>query len=75
LNPHYQTALERFFDSLYQALLRHVDFATAKAVLLASPAYVREDFKTFLMEQAVRKRDTVRSQCLQPSSCVCLDAS
>ena len=68
--PPWQTALERFFDALYQALLRHVDFTSAKAVLLASPAYVREDFRTFLMEQAVRKRDVVRGA--MHAACVCL---
>ncbi len=77
--PLCQTALERFFDALYQALLRHVDFTTAKAVLLASPAYVREDFRTFLMEQAVRKRDVVRgakhAACLSVFVCVCLCVS
>ncbi len=37
-----------------------MDFSTAKVVILASPGFVREDFRRFLFEEAARKGDKVR---------------
>ena len=42
-----------------QAVLRHVDFATAKVAVVASPGFVKEDFKKFMFEEAARKGDKV----------------
>jgi hypothetical protein len=39
----------------YQAMLRHVDFEIVKAVVLASPGYLKDDFYAFVMEDAVSK--------------------
>jgi protein pelota len=56
-------------------VLRHIDFATAKVVVVASPGFVKEDFKKFLFEEAARKGDKVRSANHSTFSCShgCLD--
>eukprot|EP00429_Kryptoperidinium_foliaceum_P009960 CAMPEP_0176004082 /NCGR_PEP_ID=MMETSP0120_2-20121206/1508_1 /TAXON_ID=160619 /ORGANISM="Kryptoperidinium foliaceum, Strain CCMP 1326" /LENGTH=413 /DNA_ID=CAMNT_0017336749 /DNA_START=45 /DNA_END=1286 /DNA_ORIENTATION=- len=50
-------ATTKFFDSLYQAILRHIDFSKVKVVLLGSPGYVKDDFFQYICTEAVRRGD------------------
>lgn len=50
----HEKALTRFYDAVLQAVLRHVDFAVVKAVLVASPGFVRDKFLEFAQQHAVR---------------------
>jgi protein pelota len=50
-------AITKFFEAVYQAILRHIDFAKVKVVLLASPGYVKDDFFQYLQQEAVRRDD------------------
>ncbi|GIX99493.1 protein pelota [Caerostris extrusa] len=46
--------LERFFDSVYQAVNRHVNFDIVKCVLIASPGFVKDQFYEYMLQQAVK---------------------
>jgi hypothetical protein len=35
-------SMMRFYEAVYQAILRHIDFAKVKCVLLGSPGFVNE---------------------------------
>lgn len=50
-------AINRFFEAVYQAVLRHVDFGKVKVVLVGSPGYVKEDFFQYLQQESVRCDD------------------
>lgn len=50
-------AIKKFFEAVYQAILRHVDFVKVKVVLLGSPGYVKDDFFKYLQEEMVRRDD------------------
>ena len=50
-------AVTKFYEAVYQAILRHIDFIKVKVVLLASPGYVKDDFFQFLQQEAVRRED------------------
>ena len=50
-------AIKKFFEAVYQALLRHVDFQKIKAILIGSPGYVKDDFLVYLKEECVRRDD------------------
>lgn len=50
-------AVKKFYEALYQAILRHVDFTKVKCVLLASPGFVKDDFFKFLQTESVRRDD------------------
>jgi protein pelota len=50
-------AITKFFEAVYQAILRHIDFSKVKVVLLASPGYVKDDFFQYLQQEAVRRDD------------------
>jgi protein pelota len=50
-------AITRFFEAVYQAILRHVDFQKVKVVLIGSPGFVKDDFFQYLNQEAIRKDD------------------
>ncbi|XP_042202483.1 protein pelota homolog [Callorhinchus milii] len=47
-------ALEKFYDSVMQAIIRHINFDVVKCVLVASPGFVRDQFSDYLFQQAVK---------------------
>ena len=50
-------ATTKFFEAVYQAMLRHIDFQKVKVVLLGSPGYVKDDFFQYMMTEAVKRDD------------------
>ncbi|KAJ3190284.1 hypothetical protein HDU85_000579 [Gaertneriomyces sp. JEL0708] len=51
--------LQRFFDQIYQAILRHVNFDIVKVLILASPGFVKDSLYKFIFDQAVRTDNKV----------------
>jgi len=49
--------LQRFYQTLLETLLRHVDLAEKLPILLAGPGFVADGFKRFAMEWAARTAD------------------
>lgn len=37
----YKKGLEKFYEQIYQAILRHVHFDIVKAIIIASPGFVK----------------------------------
>jgi protein pelota len=52
-------AISRFYEAIYQAILRHVDFTKVKCCLLASPGFVKDDFFQYLIQHSERSDDRV----------------
>ncbi|KAL3877810.1 hypothetical protein ACJMK2_035457 [Sinanodonta woodiana] len=46
--------LEKFYDMIIQAILRHVKFDVVKCVLVASPGFVKDQFYEYMFAQAVK---------------------
>lgn len=46
--------LVKFYDSVMQGILRHVNFDVVKCVLIASPGFVRDQFFEYMFQQAVK---------------------
>nr|CAB3264774.1 protein pelota homolog [Phallusia mammillata] len=46
--------VEKFFDSVVQAVIRHINFEVVKCVLLASPGFVKDQFYEYMFSQAVK---------------------
>ncbi|XP_051928051.1 protein pelota homolog isoform X2 [Hippocampus zosterae] len=55
----HEKALERFYDAVMQAILRHVNFDVVKCILVASPGFVKDQFMTYLYKEAVRHDNKV----------------
>jgi protein pelota len=47
-------ALVRFYAQVYEALLRHVDVDVVKAVIIASPGFVKDHVYEYVFEQATQ---------------------
>ncbi|KAJ4458974.1 putative Protein pelota [Paratrimastix pyriformis] len=45
-------AMTRFYDSLLQAMAQNINFEVAKCVVLASPGFTKDDFFSYLVQQA-----------------------
>nr|CAG4650197.1 EOG090X07BV [Sida crystallina] len=50
----YEKGLQRFFESILQAILRHVNFEVTRCVLLASPGFVKDQFFDYMMQWALK---------------------
>ncbi|CAG7829582.1 unnamed protein product [Allacma fusca] len=50
----HEKGLQKFYENVMQALLRHVDFDIVKCVLIASPGFVKDQFFEYMFQQAVK---------------------
>lgn len=50
----YFQGLNKFYDAVQQAILRHVDFSVVKCVILASPGFVKDQFFEYMIQQAIK---------------------
>ncbi|KIY74170.1 hypothetical protein CYLTODRAFT_341040 [Cylindrobasidium torrendii FP15055 ss-10] len=63
----HEKALQRFYGAIFEAFLRHIPFANVglKAIVIASPGWVRDSVYTHLLEQASKKGDKVLQKSLK----------
>ncbi|CAF1521686.1 unnamed protein product, partial [Didymodactylos carnosus] len=47
--------MERFFDSIIQAILKHIDFTIVKAVILASPGFIKDQFFAYMLAKSIKE--------------------
>jgi len=50
-------AINKFFEAVYQAILRHVDFTKVKCILVGSPGFIKDDFFQYAQVEAVKRED------------------
>ncbi|CAI9718221.1 Hypothetical predicted protein [Octopus vulgaris] len=46
--------LMKFYDQMIQAVRRHVNFEIVKCLLIASPGFVKDQFFSYMLDQAVK---------------------
>ena len=56
-SSNHSKAMTKFFDAVYQAILRHIDFTKVKCIVLGSPGFVKDDFFKYIKEESVRRDD------------------
>lgn len=50
----YEKGLTKFYDSVIQAIQRHINFDVVKCVLIASPGFIRDQFCEYMFQMAVK---------------------
>lgn len=45
--------LQKFYEQIYQGILRHLHFDIVKAVIIASPGFVKDQLYAYIFDQAV----------------------
>lgn len=50
-------ATTKFYEAIYQAILRHVDFYKVKCVVMGSPGFVKDDLLAYIKQESVRRDD------------------
>jgi len=48
----HEKGLQRFFEMVMQGILRHFNFDVIKCVIIASPGFVKDQFFTYMQEEA-----------------------
>eukprot|EP00095_Tigriopus_kingsejongensis_P002917 snap_masked-scaffold336_size202805-processed-gene-1.26 protein:Tk02917 transcript:snap_masked-scaffold336_size202805-processed-gene-1.26-mRNA-1 annotation:"GG10049" len=56
---HHDKSLQRFYDTLLQAALRHINFEVVKAVLVASPGFTRDQFLDYVWQYATQNETKI----------------
>ncbi|XP_057960904.1 protein PELOTA 1-like isoform X1 [Malania oleifera] len=51
----YESALNKFFENVLQAFLKHVDFDIVQCVVIASPGFTKDQFHRHLLLEAERR--------------------
>jgi protein pelota len=57
LGSQFEKARLRFFDQVYEAISREIDFAVVQCVLLASPGFTKDEFFEHFQKRAVQAED------------------
>ncbi|CAN1246615.1 Protein PELOTA 1 [Linum grandiflorum] len=52
----YDSALNKFFQNVLQAFLKHVDFNVVRCAVIASPGFTKDQFHRYLLLEAERKQ-------------------
>lgn len=52
----YDKALNKFFDNVLQAVIKHVDFKVVRCAVIASPGFTKDQFHRHLLLEAERKQ-------------------
>ncbi|KYN43391.1 Protein pelota [Trachymyrmex septentrionalis] len=55
----HEKGLTRFYESIMQGILRHINFDLVKCVILASPGFVKDQFMDYMIQQAVKSDNKV----------------
>ena len=50
----HEKGLQKFYDSIIQAILRHVNFDVVKCLLIASPGFVKDHFFEYMTNYAIK---------------------
>eukprot|EP00386_Alphamonas_edax_P009304 GDKI01030640.1.p1 GENE.GDKI01030640.1~~GDKI01030640.1.p1 ORF type:complete len:421 (+),score=108.11 GDKI01030640.1:106-1368(+) len=48
-------AMHKFFETVLSAMQQHIDFSVVKCVLLAGPGFVKDDFMSWMLNEASMK--------------------
>uniref|UniRef100_A0A7C9CQL6 Protein pelota homolog n=1 Tax=Opuntia streptacantha TaxID=393608 RepID=A0A7C9CQL6_OPUST len=52
----YESALNKFFENVLQAFLKHVDFKVIRCAVIASPGFTKDQFHRHLLLEAERRQ-------------------
>uniref|UniRef100_A0A2P2KAS3 Uncharacterized protein MANES_08G104900 n=1 Tax=Rhizophora mucronata TaxID=61149 RepID=A0A2P2KAS3_RHIMU len=52
----YESALNKFFEHVLQAFIKHVDFSIVRCAVIASPGFTKDQFHRHLLLEAERRQ-------------------
>lgn len=61
----HEKALTKFYGTLFDAFLRHIPFSNLKAIVLASPGWVRDAVYEYMVAEASRRGDKTLGRALK----------
>ncbi|KAK6519450.1 Translation factor pelota [Arthrobotrys megalospora] len=55
----FEKSMEKFYETIYQSILRHLPIANLKVILLASPGFLAESLQKYIFAEAVKTDNKV----------------
>jgi len=55
----HEKGLNKFYESIVQGILRHINFDVVKCILIGSPGFVKDQFFEYMIQQAVKTDNKV----------------
>lgn len=55
----HEKGLSKFYESILQGILRHINFDIVKCVILASPGFVKDQFMDYMIQQAIKSDNKI----------------
>nr|CAG4651871.1 EOG090X07BV [Triops cancriformis] len=55
----HEKGMQKFFETVLQAILRHINFDVVRCVILASPGFVKDQFLDYMFQTAVKTDNRV----------------
>lgn len=53
----HEKGLVRFYDTVYQSFLRHIPYASLRAIVIASPGFVKDAVYDYIFAEAVKENN------------------
>ncbi|XP_018335802.1 protein pelota isoform X2 [Agrilus planipennis] len=50
----HEKGLQKFYDNVMQAIIRHIDFDIVKCIIIASPGFVKDQFFEYMIQTAIK---------------------
>ena len=54
--------LQRFYETLYQSFIRHIPYASLRAIVIASPGFVKDAVYDYIFAQAMKTNNKALMQ-------------
>ncbi|XP_012152382.1 pelota mRNA surveillance and ribosome rescue factor [Megachile rotundata] len=55
----HEKGLTKFYDSIMQGILRHINFDIVKCIILASPGFVKDQYMDYMIQQAIKSDNKI----------------
>ena len=56
-NAQHEKGMEKFFDTIIAAIIKHINFAIVKVVIIASPGFVKDQFFQYMLAKATKEEE------------------
>ena len=53
----HEKGLARFYDTVYQSFLRHIPYASLRAIVIASPGFVKDAVYDYIFAEATKENN------------------
>jgi len=57
LSAQHDKGMEKFFDTIIAAIIKHINFSIVKVVIVASPGFIKDQFYQYMLNKAMKDEE------------------